>query len=237
MTQITLTVYGFIPLLALLLAGCAHSESKPASTKMLSGYVQDSRGEIVRTGTNQCLRTHAWSRDVAIEQCDPQLVARKASTPEPVAKAETGELPPPVSSQPVDVPAEPVRTVERVYLGADTYFDFDQAQLKPQAQATLEKIATRAKEANDATIEIIGHADQIGSENYNLNLSQRRADAVRAYFVDQGVANDAIRVEARGETDPIVRCEGKQGADLVGCLQPNRRSEVVFSALEASESQ
>lgn len=237
MTQLKLVVYGFVPLLGLLIAGCAHTESKPSSVKALSGYVQQGSTEIVRTGANQCLHTGTWSRDGAIEQCDPQLAARAESAPQPVAKAETGELPPVVPSQPVDVPAEPQRTVERIYLGADTYFDFNQASLKPQAQATLEKIANRAKEGTDATIEIVGHADQIGNEEYNLNLSERRADAVRAYFVDQGVAENAIRIEARGETDPIVRCEGKQGAELVSCLQPNRRSEVIFSALESSESQ
>lgn len=233
MTQFQIVAYGFVPLLGIFVASCATTESKPASEKALSGYVQQSSTDIVRTGANQCLHTGTWSRDGAIEQCDPQLVAR--------AQTETGELPPPVSSQPVDVPAdtvaEPQRTVERTLLGADTYFDFNEAELRPQAQATLDKIAARAKEANEATIEIVGHADQIGSEDYNLTLSQRRADAVRAYFVDQGVAGDAIRVEARGESDPIVRCEGKQGADLVSCLQPNRRSEIVFSALEASESQ
>lgn len=181
------------------------------------------------------MQTSAWSRDAVIEQCDPQSVAREVSTPQPVAQAETGELPPVVPSQPVDVPVEPQRTVERIYLGADAYFDFNQASLKPQAQTTLDKIANRAKEGTDATIEIVGHADRIGSEEYNLGLSERRADAVRAYFVDQGVTEDAIRIEARGETDPIVRCEGKQGADLVSCLQPNRRSEVIFSALESSE--
>ena len=235
MTQLKLIVYGFVPLLGVLLAGCAHTESKPASVKALSGYVQQSGNEIVRTGANQCLHTGTWSRDGSIPQCDPQLAARE-SAPQPVAKADTGELPPPTTAQPVDVPAEPQRTVERIYLGADTYFDFNQAQLRPQAETALNKIAERAKEADEATIEIVGHADQIGNEDYNLNLSQRRADAVRAYFVDQGIANDAIRVEARGESDPIVRCEGKQGAELVRCLQPNRRSEVVFSAIEASES-
>jgi len=239
MTQFKLVAYGFVPLLSILVAGCAHTDSKPASAKGLSGYVQQSNSDIVRTGANQCLHTGTWSRDGVIEQCDPQLVAR--ATPQ-AAPAETGELPPPTTAQAVDVPpdteqtAQP-RTEERIVLGADTYFDFNQATLRPQAQATLDKIASRAKEAEAPTIEIVGHADQIGNDEYNLMLSQRRADAVRAYFVDQGVAADAIRVEARGETDPVVRCEGRQGAELVSCLQPNRRSEILFSALEASEGQ
>lgn len=238
MTQLKLVLYGVVPSLGLLIAGCAHTESKPSSTnKALPGYVQQSSAEVVRTGANQCLQSGTWSKDRSIDQCDPQQVARQAPAPQPVAKAETGELPPVIPSQPVDVPAEPQRTVERIYLGADTYFDFNQTSLKPQAHATLDKIANRAKDGTDATIEIVGHADQIGNEEYNLSLSERRADAVRAYFVDQGVAEDAIRIEARGESDPIVRCEGKQGAELVSCLQPNRRSEVIFSALESSESQ
>lgn len=239
MTQFKLITYGFVPLLGVVVAGCAHTESKPASAKGLSGYVQQANSDVVRTGANQCLQTGTWSRDGTIEQCDPQRVAR---APQPAAPAaETGELPPPVSAQAVDVPADTEtaqpRTEERIVLGADTYFDFNQATLRPQAQATLDKIASRAKQAEEPSIEIVGHADQIGNDEYNLMLSQRRADAVRAYFVDQGVAADAIRVEARGETDPIVRCEGRQGTELVSCLQPNRRSEVMFSALEASGGQ
>lgn len=246
MNQLSLTTYAVVPLLGVLVAGCVHTEPTRSASKTVSGYVMPGAAtDIVRTGTNQCLQTGTWSRENAVPQCDPQQVAGGAapsatqSAHQPVAKAETGELPPPVSAQPVDVPAEPQqaqRTVERVLLGADTYFDFNQAELKPQAQATLEKIAVRAKEADEATIEIVGHADQIGSEDYNLTLSQRRADAVRAFFVDQGVAANAIRVEARGETDPIVRCEGKQGNELVSCLQPNRRSEIVFSALEPGDA-
>ena len=232
MTQLKLTTYGFVPLLGLLLAGCASTDPKPAA-----GYVQQSANQIVRTGTDQCLRTGTWTRDGAVQECDPQLVAQAA--PPPVAQAETGELPPPVPAQPVDVPSapEPRRTTERIYLGADAYFEFNQAELRPQAETALEKIAERAKDVREATIEIVGHADQIGSEDYNLALSERRADAVRAYLVDQGLSDEAIRIEARGESDPIVRCEGRQGADLVSCLQPNRRSEIIFSALEESEAQ
>ena len=243
MTQLKLVTYGFVPLLSLVVAGCAHTESKSATAKGLSGYVQQgANSDIVRTGTNECLHSGTWSRDATIQQCDPQRVARAAPQPQPAQSAQTGELPPPVSAQAVEVPADPEpvaqpRTEERIVLGADTYFDFNQATLRPQAQATLDKIASRAKQADELSIEIVGHADQIGNDDYNLTLSQRRADAVRAYFIDQGVAADAIRVEARGETDPVVRCEGRQGAELVSCLQPNRRSEVVFSALEASEDQ
>lgn len=244
MTQLKLVTYGFVPLLGLVVAGCAHTESKPAAAKGLSGYVQQgSNSDIVRTGKNECLHTGTWSRDGTIPQCDPQRLAGAAAVqPQPAQSAETGELPPPVSAQAVDIPTDPEpvaqpRTEERIVLGADTYFDFNQATLRPQAQATLDKIAARAKQADELSIEIVGHADQIGNDEYNLMLSQRRADAVRAYFVDQGVAADAIRVEARGETDPIVRCEGRQGAELVSCLQPNRRSEVMFSGLEPSEGE
>jgi OOP family OmpA-OmpF porin len=237
MNQLKLITYGFVPLLGLLLASCASTESKSGSERAMSGYVQQSANQVVRTGANDCLHTGTWSREGSIQECDPQFVAKAA--PPPVAQAETGELPPPVPAQPVDVPSEPApqRTTERLYLGADAYFEFNQAELRPQAETALGKIAERAKDVREATIEIVGHADQIGSEEYNLALSQRRADAVRAYLVDQGLSEEAIRIEARGESDPIVRCEGRQGADLVNCLQPNRRSEIIFSALEESEAQ
>ncbi len=128
-------------------------------------------------------------------------------------------------------PAEPIRA----YIGADAFFAFDQAELTLRAKSALDRIAERASNVNDASIRIVGHADQVGSENYNFPLSERRAEAVQAYLLEQGVPAAAVSVEARGESDPIVSCEGRRDEALIECLQPNRRTEIELSLLESPE--
>jgi len=88
----------------------------------------------------------------------------------------------------------------------------------------------------DEVVLLIGHADRIGSEAYNQKLSQRRADAVRAYLIDQGIEAKRIETAAKGESEPVVSCDNVKGMvnsknrKLVVCLQPNRRVEVDVKA-------
>ncbi|MDM1545987.1 OmpA family protein [Ignatzschineria indica] len=89
--------------------------------------------------------------------------------------------------------------VQDLTFSADTFFAFDKAELRPQGRELLDKVAAElVKNANDVkSIVLTGHTDAIGSEQYNLGLSQRRADAVRNYLVEKGV-NPAI-ITAKGE--------------------------------------
>ena len=89
--------------------------------------------------------------------------------------------------------------VQDLTFSADTFFAFDKAELRPQGRELLDKVAAElVKNANDVkSITLTGHTDAIGSEKYNLGLSQRRADAVRNYLVEKGV-NPAI-ITAKGE--------------------------------------
>lgn len=89
--------------------------------------------------------------------------------------------------------------VQDLTFSADTFFAFDKAELRPQGRELLDKVAAElVKNAKDVkSIVLTGHTDAIGSEQYNLGLSQRRADAVRNYLVEKGV-NPAI-ITAKGE--------------------------------------
>ena len=76
---------------------------------------------------------------------------------------------------------------------------------------------------------VTGHADRIGSDTYNLQLSQRRADAVKDYLVEQGVEPARIETASKGESEPVVSCDAVKGKangrnrELIECLKPNRR--------------
>ncbi|SCZ57803.1 OmpA family protein [Thiohalomonas denitrificans] len=181
----------------------------------VEGYVTDGIGDVARDAAGECVTTEFWSRDNAIAECHPQLVQR-----DEVAAFE-----------------EPRRRTEMISLEADTTFDFDEATLTDEGKAELDEIAERAKDAQDPRIRIVGYTDQIGPESYNQELSEKRARAVEEYLVKQGISSETIQTAARGESDPVVSCEGLQGDALIECLRPNRRSEVEFSAFEVIEEE
>jgi OOP family OmpA-OmpF porin len=160
------------------------------------GYLTDSNGQIVRSGTGLCWHTGYWTPANAVEGCDP------------VAKA------------------GPVGT--KVTLAADTLFDFDKSTLKPEGKVALDSIIKHARSIKIEIFAVIGYTDRIGSDKYNLALSDRRAAAVKAYFVSQGVPADAIITQGRGKANPVTgdTCKGQVGKKLISCLQPDRRAVV-----------
>jgi OOP family OmpA-OmpF porin len=75
----------------------------------------------------------------------------------------------------------------------------------------------------------IGHTDRIGSVKYNQKLSVKRAEAVKQYLVDKGIAANRIYAEGKGKSQPVTKagdCKGKVTSALIACLQPDRRVDV-----------
>jgi OOP family OmpA-OmpF porin len=106
-------------------------------------------------------------------------------------------------------------------------FEFRSAKLTPQARAVLDELLPKA---TDRRLQVSGHADSLGSSQYNQRLSKRRAEAVRAYLVGHGVDGKQIELFARGAAQPVKACpEQKNRRALRSCLAPNRR--VVVEAL------
>jgi len=110
---------------------------------------------------------------------------------------------------------------------SDVLFDFNKATLKPGARERLSKLAgVLIAYPGPYLIQIEGHTDAIGSEEYNLKLSQDRADTVRYYLVQTGVAADRITgVRGLGKTMPVASNETPEGRQM------NRRVEIVISDL------
>jgi|GEM_PF-1806647 len=108
----------------------------------------------------------------------------------------------------------------------DGLFDFDRAILKSDLVTKLDAVANMLRDSKYEAINIVGHADPIGSESYNQRLSHRRAVAAKKYLVGKGIDASRINVTARGETDLVVAradCAGLRKQALIDCLQPNRR--------------
>lgn len=152
---------------------------------------------------------------------DSQLpVAAAPIVAAPVAAA---IVEPPPAPKPAPKPAP---RVERLTFQTSKLFAFDSDVLS-QPQPKLDELARVLNENKQIdSVTINGYADRLGSEKYNLNLSQRRADAVKAFLVKQGVDVSRINAVGKGEADPVVECKEKNRAALITCLEPNRRIEV-----------
>jgi OmpA-OmpF porin, OOP family len=111
-------------------------------------------------------------------------------------------------------------------------FQFDRAELTPEARATLER-EILPKLANGAELRLVhisGHADRLGDPEYNRKLSEKRAEALRAYLVAKGVDESKIEVFSYGTALPAKDCRGEKGPALIECLAPNRRAVLEITA-------
>ena len=102
------------------------------------------------------------------------------------------------------------------------FFDWDRADLSPQALNTIHQVSQTFKTKGSARVTATGHTDKSGPDDYNMALSLRRANTVKDALVRDGVPATAISVLGRGESQPLV-----QTAD--GVREPqNRRVEIVI---------
>ncbi len=194
-----------------------------------NGYLTDARGNVVKTAFGLCVRTAYWTPAMATEECDAALVKKEA--PAPVVAAP----PPAAPAAPLPPPAPAAPKVVTVVLKG-SLFDFNKATLKPAAKAQLDQ-EVLAKLANLGKIKqviVSGHADRIGKAAANQKLSEKRADAVKAYLVAKGIDGQLIDTFGFGSTQPaqgVPKCDDKlPRKKLIVCLEPHRRAVVEIQA-------
>ncbi|RJF97921.1 OmpA family protein [Noviherbaspirillum saxi] len=187
-----------------------------------SAYVQDSRGVIARSPFGLCWRTGTWTPADAVPGCDGDLVP-------PVTKAIAPPIAPPGPTAQAPAPA-PKRCDFAVTLGSDESFAFNKAVLSGAAKTRIDsEVMTKLDTCAKVDLIIVtGHADRLGSQQYNQKLSEKRADAVAAYIKSKGVRAEVDTLGA-GKTQSIKACNDKlPRKQLIECLAPNRR--VVIEA-------
>ena len=170
-------------------------------------YVNVNKGQLLKDSSGNCVRTGTWKKEDMTVECGAKPVVEAKAPPPP---------PPPPP------PAEPV--YEKTTLSSEALFDHDKSNLKPEGKKAIGAVAEKIRSmgASVVDIEIIGHTDSQGSEEYNQKLSVRRATAVRDYIVNNYPKVDAsiIRITGMGETSPVADNKTKEGR------AQNRRVEV-----------
>lgn len=124
------------------------------------------------------------------------------------------------------------RVAAAIELSSDFLFDFDSAELSRNAPAAIDAqvVKVLAEAEHVEVLRVIGYTDRLGSDAYNMRLSQERAESVKRYLVSRGVPAESISTVGRGKGDPVVQCDDARRNELIACLKPNRRVRIEVVA-------
>jgi OOP family OmpA-OmpF porin len=154
---------------------------------------------------------------------EPKPAPKPEPVPAPVPKPEPKPAPPPPAPEPKPEPkpeAKPKPVAEKVTFAADVLFDFDKSVIKPEGRSKLDDLSSKMKGVNLEVVIAIGHADSIGSDEYNQRLSLRRAESVKAYMTSKGIEANRVYTEGKGEKQPVASNKTGDGR------AKNRRTEI-----------
>ncbi|MDT7834111.1 outer membrane beta-barrel protein [Aquabacterium sp. OR-4] len=201
------------------------------------------RAEVERYRMNDAVGSHVNTNLVSVGLVFP---FGSAPAPAPRAQAPAPYVVPPVAAAPAPAPiivvqAAPVLPAptlapvapprRRVTFSAESQFGFDRSEVNDVGRVALDTFARELEGTQFDMVEVEGHTDRLGSNDYNQTLSRQRADAVKNYLVTRGHV-DPMKVTAsgKGESSPVTKpqdCVGsKATAQLVTCLAPDRRVDV-----------
>lgn len=183
-------------------------------TLAVQPYWHDQDGRVVHDGSGGCVQTKDWTKELASADCGVRPVAK--APPPPVVQ------PAPVIAAPAPK-AAPTPAEQPVTLRGDTSFAPGSDELRPAARAELDKLAQRIRSLESVdSIEVAGHTDNTGAAAFNQALSERRAQSVRRYLMEQGVSGDKISTTGYGMSRPIADNATSAGRAT------NRRVEIAI---------
>ncbi len=168
-----------------------------ASAAMASDNWQNGDGSLNwKNGDGTlCWRDNNWTPATAAKGCDGFLA--------PKAKKKKGGV-----------------TQTKITLQADTLYDFNKSDLKPEGKATLDQIAKDMKKVKLEVVIAVGNTDSVGTDAYNMALGMRRAQSVKTYLVSKGIDGSRIYTESKGKSNPVA-----SNATAAGRAK-NRRTDI-----------
>ena len=181
--------------LKLVLAGVISIAATATSAQKVDNWV-NSTGTSWKNGDGTlCWRDSSWTPATAAKGCDGALTAAPAAAASGVSQS-------------------------KITFQADTLYDFNKSDLKPEGKATLDKIARDLGKIKLEVIIAVGNTDSVGSDAYNMALGQRRAQSVKAYLVSKGVDGSRIYTESKGKSNPVASNATEEGR------AKNRRTDI-----------
>ena len=143
------------------------------------------------------------------------------------------------------------RVNETISLQSEFLFGFDKYNLRPEAITTLNDLSAKLSQSNVQSIRVEGNTDFMGSDKYNQALSERRANTVANYLVQQGVPADRVSAVGLGESQAKMteQCQAevaklgkkvskaKKRSALIACIEPDRRVDIQVESLVTREVQ
>ena len=168
-----------------------------ASAAMASDNWQNGDGSLNwKNGDGTlCWRDNNWTPATAAKGCDGFLA--------PKAAKKKGGV-----------------TQTKITLQADTLYDFNKSDLKPEGKATLDQIAKDMKKVKLEVVIAVGNTDSVGTDAYNMALGMRRAQSVKTYLVSKGIDGSRIYTESKGKSNPVA-----SNATAAGRAK-NRRTDI-----------
>ena len=164
----------------------------------------------------------------------PPVVSPPPPPPAQTQPETKPQPPPPPPPPPAEQPRQPTEdeifaktTLDELnakgVLG-DVLFGLDSFELTADARGTIQKNSEYLKRWSSTKVVVEGHADARGTNEYNLALGEKRADATRDYLVSLGIGNDRVTIVSKGEEQPVCTEETES------CWQRNRRGKFLFTA-------
>jgi len=201
-----------------LIAGTALAESRGTTP----GYTGDSTGNIVTSGTGDCVHTGSWSKDKAtVVGCDGYVLDAQVKI----------------------IKGEGLDAISMISFPQAELFAFDKAELSDGGRTYIQD--HRSELGDDLTqvysVTVIGYTDTTGDANYNMGLSKRRAEAVSSFLATVGVPADRTRTLGRGESDPIASNDTAEGraqnrrVEVIVVAQPRALDAIIFPSVALFE--
>jgi OmpA-OmpF porin, OOP family len=181
--------------LKLVLAGVITVAATATSAQNVDNWVNSSGMNWKNGDGTLCWRDNNWTPATASKGCDGAIA--------PAAPAAASGV-----------------SQSKITLQADTLYDFNKSDLKPEGKATLDKIARDLSKIKLEVIIAVGNTDSVGTDAYNMALGQRRAQSVKAYLISKGVDGSRVYTESKGKSNPVASNATAEGR------AKNRRTDI-----------
>jgi len=216
----------------LLLASANGVTAAEIAGHVAPGYLSSGFGIPVKNNFGECWMSGPVSNFKPSADCmtAPEPKMSEAPKPEPIA----APVAKPVEAKQAEPAPAPVAAAPvQMSLAADALFDFDKFKLRPAGMKAIDDVLAKTMMQGGAfsieRIMVVGHTDSVGTVSYNQKLSERRANAVKAYMVSKGVQSDMIVTEGKGKLYPIATNTTAEGRQL------NRRVDITFEGTEPAQ--